>query len=416
MMKKRNLKSRILALTTCTLVLIGALMLPIGAESATVPADEVPSYTSPVDWSAYPGSNLIPYPYYDFKNTNTHTSYGVTYTLEEYGIVISSGQINDENETSSVFLSLYDLYLEPGTYTLSGSSDQTNVQLIGWVTDETQDKQYTVKGTFTLTVRCQIDIYIAVVPGTPAVNATIMPMLNKGDVACPYQPYLPYYFQQAFNSGYTNGYASGETDGYNKGYEEGWQNLADQAQTDYINAIDLKPYLSANVYGYSNNVYYSQIIRDIPYTVTANKEIEMNQIFDHITTTLQQTDTNRTWAEVVAVEFDFTYPYNNAMPEDKQFFPKALRTGAIVFHSDSTKIDLKITKITGRCKPNPSSSYYNYNIPSPILKQEENNTFYSYIDPTACTEELLSKVEITGIKLQFQKPKSNPSGLCFVQF
>ena len=30
-MKKRTLKSRLLALATCTLVLIGALMLPIGA-------------------------------------------------------------------------------------------------------------------------------------------------------------------------------------------------------------------------------------------------------------------------------------------------------------------------------------------------------------------------------------------------
>lgn len=223
MMKKRNLKRRILALVTCTLVLIGTLMLPIGAESTTeTTATETPAYTSPVDWSAYPSSNLLPYPYHNFGSNDTFVNNGITYTLEDDGIIILKGQTESEN--SIAFISLDKIYLEPGIYTLSGSSNP-NIYLIGIVNDETQNKTYNVTNTFESKTHCQIDVYIYVEKNTTSVNTTVMPMLNKGDVAKPYQPHLSYYFQQAFDDGYLNGYDDGydigQEDGYDIGYEFG---------------------------------------------------------------------------------------------------------------------------------------------------------------------------------------------------
>ena len=48
-------------------------------------------------------------------------------------------------------------------------------------------------------------------------------MLNKGETAYPYMPYLPYYFEQAFNNGYAEGTDDGYQDGYNVGTDDGYQ-------------------------------------------------------------------------------------------------------------------------------------------------------------------------------------------------
>ncbi|MBQ2773199.1 MAG: hypothetical protein IJF45_02520 [Clostridia bacterium] len=386
-MKKRKCCTRIFAVLAVITVLMGSLMLPIGAESETkTTIAETPTYTSPIDWLSYPSANLIPYPYL----TSTKTEKGITFTDNGDGSITINGTATDY-----VFFNLCDVDFGSLSMTPSNPS-QSGYTISGYI--ESVNIIYDTTNKFT---------HLRVDKGVTVNNKTIYPMLNIGDVAYPYQPYLPYYFQQAFDDGYLNGY----DDGYNKGYEEGWQDLADQAQTDYINAIDLKPYLSANVYGYSNNVYYSQVIKDIPYTVTANKEIEMGQIFDYITTTLQKTDANKTWAEVVAVEFNFTYTYNNAMPADKQFYPDTPKTGAIIIHSDSSYPHFEIKKITGRQKT--GSSYINIDLGYASLQKRENNTFYSYLNLSSSQEELLPNVETTGFILSFQKQKSNATNLAY---
>ena len=218
-MKTRNLKSRILALATCTLVLISSLMLPIGAEDATVPAAETPAYTSTIDWSAFPGSNLT------IIKEETKTQNGITFTSDINGITVNGTATSTATYfTQSLPLKAEETYCISSNITNENGSGSRTFQLWCRAKNKEIKEIYDIKSgeTFSPASDCTIEIAIYVYTGC-TINLTIKPMLNKGETAYPYMPYLPYYFEQAFNNGYAEGTDDGYQDGYNVGTDDGYQ-------------------------------------------------------------------------------------------------------------------------------------------------------------------------------------------------
>ena len=223
-MKRRNLKRRILALATCTLVLIGALMLPIGAE-VTPPTP--PTFDSSTIYD-YPGANLLPYPYSTFASSPTDTVNGITYEMRDYGLVVAGG-------TSTAYSYKY-LYVGPfpaGTYTVSGGD--SIVRLVADVYVDGRFSHTAMNSSFVVPENGSLSVYVAV-NANKTVDTVVYPMVSLGSTPYPYQPYLPYYFQQAFDDGYLNGYDIGQKDGYDNAIskmEEKSKSIFDKATFEY---------------------------------------------------------------------------------------------------------------------------------------------------------------------------------------
>lgn len=196
---KKCLKTRILPFVCLLALLITALVVPIGAE-VTPPTP--PTYTPTYD---YPGANLIPYPYRDFSDSNVVVRDGVTFTLEDYGIIVTGG-----DSTSHVEFLLANIYVDAGTYTVSGSDQPVILYCVAFIDGSYYDDWS--NATFTLPEPALLQLRLEI-PSGRAVSTTIYPMLNKGSTAYEYQPYLPYYFQQAFNDGWNQSYIDGFSSG-----------------------------------------------------------------------------------------------------------------------------------------------------------------------------------------------------------
>lgn len=205
---KKCLKTRILPFVCLLALLITALVVPIGAE-VTPPTP--PTYTPTYD---YPGANLIPYPYVDLKESgDSYSNKGITYTLQNYGIVISGGSATG----TSVLTLASRVPLEPGTYSCGSfvSGCYLNFDFYDINTGEWLFTNYETLPTWSFTIDSPYlcNIYLFVQNGVSLNSVSVYPMLNEGAQISPYQPYLPYYFQQAFNDGWNQSYVGGYTAG-----------------------------------------------------------------------------------------------------------------------------------------------------------------------------------------------------------
>ena len=133
--------------------------------------------------------NLIPFPY----NTDSKTEKGITFAINENGIVTINGTATEEGN----FYFINPWAVNPnyisvnGTYTLSGISggDATTYYLQIYVDGSNKGVVYTNPVTFTAsgTVNQFSFFYKA---GAVFNNFVISPMLNEGTTALPYEPYF----------------------------------------------------------------------------------------------------------------------------------------------------------------------------------------------------------------------------------
>ena len=202
---KKCLKKRILPVLAAFVIVITATVLPIGAAT--------------VDWSQYPGSNLLPYPYLGFSEQSSVDVNGVNYRLQDYGIVVTSGTAN----ATSIFYFTTSLVMPAGQYYIhSNSADVAlSADIYG------RDGSYlssVANGAFTLEAESVLTVYARVVVSGSAVSTVIYPMINRGDVAYPYQPYIPYWMEQEYQAGLqVNGSEESYQAGYDRGYESGYE-------------------------------------------------------------------------------------------------------------------------------------------------------------------------------------------------
>lgn len=179
-----------------------------------------------IDLSKYPSANLIPFPYSD----NTKTEDGVTFTNNGDGSITVNG-----TPTNYASFSLATNFQGFGEFILSGIPSSANLSYtvtfynaqnddIGYVAGQIGQSvsfdtaDYTGYDYAKLTLRrSQNNIAIN--------NVTVYPMLNKGKMAYPYQPYLPYLIDQ--------GYQEGEQAGHESGYEEGYQDGQKEASAGF---------------------------------------------------------------------------------------------------------------------------------------------------------------------------------------
>ena len=274
-MKIRKHTTRIFAILALIAVLIGALMLPIGAESTTeTTVAETPAYTSPIDWSAYPSTNLWP-----------------------HGNVTIYENI------------ILELSLPAGEYTLSCNIESTDTDsknrrlIFKNNNNNTQKNVYISDGLNTITFILSNDITNINIATSNSVEnskndtATLSNiMLNKGNIAYPYQPYIPYFINQGYQNGYSEGYETGNTDGYDQGYDDALNSIEmvgvsvwEYARIDCtaFNFID-----SNNV----NDVYY-RTIPNIPFstyttedgTIFLNTSSILEYVKNHVTQNTGQT-------------------------------------------------------------------------------------------------------------------------------
>ena len=234
-MKKRNLKIRILALTTCTLVLIGALMLPIGAAAPSIISPETvpipPDYTSPADLSDHSKLNLIsfPYAYEGWGNIQN----GVTFYIQDDGIIY----VNGTSTERTYYVLNENLKVKAGQkYTLSGCPknsanicslivSEPAIEATYWYFDNGNGITFQPKTE-------SIQVYI-VIEANQTIYAEFKPMLNMGDVANPYQPHLSYFFQQAYDEGWVDSYYQG----YLEGQEYAYKNVESMKESIFDTAL-----------------------------------------------------------------------------------------------------------------------------------------------------------------------------------
>ena len=329
MMKKRTLKRRIFALVTCTLVLISALIIPIGAESgAETTIAETPSYTSPIDWSAYPSSNLF--------DINLIKNSSATVTKENDKVIITgyiamahltnlvNGQTYQFNAKSTrtgergggISIEFYN-----GSGLISGSNiyDENNIN---------PSKKFTVPDGTTKTT-----FYFYGSGSHSNTSATYTDiMLNVGNVAYPYQPYLPYYFQQAFDDGHSTGYDTGKQDGITEGYENGYSDGEaagleegygngydagyDQGSEDFTNlyqnaslnifraaSIELKTHYMSN-----DGQATSYRLTNVPFLVDSNNVLNFSDISDYALNYIQNLNPSANENNVYIDAIYFTWP------------------------------------------------------------------------------------------------------------
>lgn len=210
---KKCLKKRILPVLAVLVIVITATMLPI---SAAAP-----------DFLTYESSNLLPYPYLHFVNEGSDTVVdgGVTYRLQNFGVVISSGVGTGSSTVASKLYFTQSLQLPAGTYTPSTGNSTLKMWCEVYYDNGTFGGTHS--GTFTLSSSARLHCYVRVLRDQAVSGEVVYPMLNKGDTAYPYQPYLPYWMNYQYQQGLqVNGsqasYDAGYDAGYRLGYDEGF--------------------------------------------------------------------------------------------------------------------------------------------------------------------------------------------------
>jgi hypothetical protein len=123
------------------------------------------------------GRNLIPYPYSD----TTKTMNGITFTDNGDGSFVLSGTATGES-----YLLLATTTLPAGAYYVSdgGNNDHTARFYVSL-----SDANYFKNSSFTITNSTVVEIRLAIY-GNFSGTATFYPMLNFGDTALPFEPYV----------------------------------------------------------------------------------------------------------------------------------------------------------------------------------------------------------------------------------
>ena len=122
-------------------------------------------------------TNLIPYPY-ELPTANSGTTFAINHDLS----IDVSG-----TPTSSIYMTMATLTLDTGTYTLHNYSSLNNdVKLYVTYGDATTLFANT---SFTLSEKTSVRIRIAVYNTFDGNTVRVIPMLNKGSTALPYEPY-----------------------------------------------------------------------------------------------------------------------------------------------------------------------------------------------------------------------------------
>ena len=154
----------------------------------------------------YRCNNLIPYPYYsnyNFKQGDTYTESGITFTRNENGTITANGTatanvifyfvqnmspsvlkgssfsfsgMSITGSTSTIFIALQILRSD-GSFITGANLVDTNGRSI----DYTPERQAEA---------VKINIYLYIYKGITVENATFAPMLNVGTTALPYEPYF----------------------------------------------------------------------------------------------------------------------------------------------------------------------------------------------------------------------------------
>ena len=179
---------------------------------------------SDIDLSKYPSANLIPFPY-----NGTLVANGATF------IVNTDGSIMVNKPTVNAMVSTYYLLSIPQdsfnlvageNYTLSGGSGNVLVVLsyedsgTKYFISDNSSVNFTWSKNYTFR-----SLYIHIYANRTVNNITVYPMLNIGETAYPYQPYIPYLIDQ--------GYQDGEQSGHESGYEEGYQDGLKEASAGF---------------------------------------------------------------------------------------------------------------------------------------------------------------------------------------
>ena len=178
---------------------------------------------SDIDLSKYPSANLIPFPYNGELNAN-----GATFTVDDDGgITVNKPTAN--GQVSSYYLvkaSLINL-VAGKTYTISGGNGNVNFVLA--YTDEGITKYYVSQTSSVSFIWDEnytfVSMYLHIYANSSVNNVAVYPMLNVGETAYPYQPYIPYLIDQ--------GYQEGEQVGHDSGYEEGYQDGLKEASAGF---------------------------------------------------------------------------------------------------------------------------------------------------------------------------------------
>jgi hypothetical protein len=146
--------------------------------------------SAPVTVVVIEGANLIPYPYTE----TTKTINGITFTDNGDGSITVNG-----TATGTVLFAVSNtLKMQDGEYTIGKISEAANstegvfAQLFYKKDDGSYFTQNVVNTPVTLSLSSTIaySFQIAVIEGVTVSNVTVYPMLNKGETALPYAPYV----------------------------------------------------------------------------------------------------------------------------------------------------------------------------------------------------------------------------------
>ena len=277
-MKKSKRTTRIFAILAVITVLISTLVLPIGAEA-------IPQTFNSNTIYDYPGANLLPYPYSTFSNGSTETINGITYEMQEYGLIVTGG-----TATAYSYKHLYMDSFPAGTYTISGGNSE--IRLIADVYVNGTYLNSAENSSFVVPENASISVYVAI-NTNKTIDAVIYPMINVGDVAYPYQPYLPYYFQQAFDDGYLNGY----DDGYDIGQKDGYDNAIskmEEKSNSIFDTASFKYRIVSNDYETTTNA--CEFVPNKMYS-----SISFNNLYNEIS------KTNPNWDNINCILIDLSW-------------------------------------------------------------------------------------------------------------
>ena len=206
-------------------------------------------------WDKYPTLNMIPFPYASASGIYG----GVTVVVNDDGTLLLNGTCEVTYDTGFEEFVLYEgePIILPDCVAISGNNTDYSAYIGMYFDDGTFGRLSSGRfgRSFNTNGRGLIKLTLRLINGETYNNMIIKPMLNAGDKAYPYQPYIGYYFNQQYSNGYNEGVSVGYVNGYNDGDETGYKNgYADGQSLGYSDG-----YTNGESAGYSNgyNLGYS---------------------------------------------------------------------------------------------------------------------------------------------------------------
>lgn len=248
------MKKRIIAICLAVLALVTFLIVPVSA----VASETVKSETSKRSfYEKYPWFNMLPLTYSDVVGTYS----GITVNVDSDGVIDIKGTVNEPSAGNKNYydIVLFDsffvgsvVYLPSGNVTFSTNIAEDRAYILLKFSDGTKENVYTTN-TFLGMNRTISKVVLRLRYDDNADDMTIMPMLNTGDVAYPFQPFSKRVemVDELYDMSYSEGYAQGHWEGLNKGYENG---LRDGENTYYAKGVEYG-YANGYEFGYNEGYY-----------------------------------------------------------------------------------------------------------------------------------------------------------------